>query len=111
MMGYGLLTPSGDNDSFSFFEGIDKLIHLGLFFGFSMLLTLSFKWEWKLKLPGRTYITLLIAVGIAAMTEWIQSSIPSRSMDLMDFLFDCGGVALAVVLHYMLEKRNQTLLN
>ncbi len=73
--------------------GIDKLGHFALF---GLLAT-------HLHLSGlcgrRLWVALLVCSGFGLLDELHQSFTPGRSVDLLDWVADSSGAALALVLH------------
>ena len=81
----------------------DKIVHFLMFLPFPVLAIFSF----RLSKPG-VVKTLLILVGlfilgclIAYGTEYIQSKLPYRSMDMADFQADRIGLAVGAVVAFL----------
>src|SRR4051812_45670511 len=90
------MPTAGDNNKVCFFEGFDKVVHLGLFFVFVVLLFYG-----NVKQYGYSYhITtvlkiILLAVALGASTELLQWKVFTyRSGDWWDFFADTLGVAM-----------------
>lgn len=80
----------------------DKLIHAGLFFGFTLL------WTFALARGSlwRTFIVLCVAISFGLLTEWIQGQLPyRRSMDQFDMLANGAGAFLAFLIWVMFGAR------
>lgn len=74
----------------------DKLAHLVLYSGLAWLLSWVFTLVgWKLAVRTTVF---LVVVGYGALDEWLQSFIPSRSMDFADWLADVAGACLGMIL-------------
>ena len=73
----------------------DKVVHFAVY---GLLATLvcrcRFRADWRAAVLG-----LLAASAFGATDEWHQSFVPGRSCDVMDWLADTGGAALAVTLY------------
>ena len=82
--------------SFMAFEHSDKVMHSGMFFtlGLSSVCGMVFMKSHLKRLLVSVGFCLILAVS----TEFIQSFIPSRSMDINDFLADISGMAAATLL-------------
>ena len=83
----------------------DKLAHFAMFLPFPFLLYLA--WDHKSSKPaGAISFALLNLVAgalIAALTEWVQSFLPTRSMDLHDFNSDLLALTVATVLVFIID--------
>ncbi len=86
------------------FIKLDKLVHAGLFAVLSVLLVRVLVVEAR---PA--WLALLLAVAFAAVTEVQQHFIPSRSMELGDFLADAGGAALGLAAFVAMARRRREL--
>jgi VanZ family protein len=75
------------------FPGIDKVVHLGLFGTLAALSARALGGT-----PRTWWPALLGAMLFGAFTEFEQSFIPSRSMDLGDFLADSAGAAIGLAM-------------
>lgn len=95
-----IVTPidmDGDKLSRFNFPGIDKLVHTGVFFVFTVLMFFaSLKNSKSLKLLSVTIILILIiASSFAIGTELIQDKLTSyRSFELWDIFADHVGIAM-----------------
>jgi len=79
----------------------DLVVHLGMFFVFSILLTLDFRKNNLLKnrIPYNVYIVLVIAIGFSSLTEILQYALPAlnRSANIGDLVFDIAGSSLGLI--------------
>lgn len=105
---YGTLMPSS-NLSSSFlsefkFEGIDKLVHAILFIGIAISLYFAYKLSniWILSIGS--FIGLMIEVLQGAMKL-------GRSFDLWDWVFDIIGIAIGLVIIYIIKRVNTLKIN
>ena len=82
--------------SFLLFENSDKVIHTGMFFtlGLSSASSMVFM-KSRLK---RLLVSIGFCLVLALASELVQSFIPSRTMDVYDFLADISGMAAATLL-------------
>ncbi|MDW3197142.1 MAG: VanZ family protein [Cytophagales bacterium] len=93
LMSYGIFKPGNPNaESYWFFPGDDKLIHLGLFCGLTSLFILAMTFDWKLQTSRAIRIAIITGLIFASITEPIQYYVPFRSSDWYDFLFNVIGV-------------------
>jgi len=90
-----------------FFLGIplDKIVHFLMFLPFPPLAY----WSIGLSRKG-VFNTLLILVGLFVLgcliawgTEYVQSKLPYRSMDMMDFRADRIGLAFGALLTFFIQ--------
>ena len=86
------------------FIKLDKLVHAGLFAVLSVLLVRVLVVEAR---PA--WLAFLLAAAFAAFTEVQQHFIPSRSMELGDFLADAVGAALGLAAFVALARRRREL--
>lgn len=100
---YGMLSPASilpkSLGLFSFIPYFDKIVHAGMFAGFSFLLFLLI--IDKKNILRSIFITLFISISFGFVTELLQlvlSNITHRSFELMDFLADSLGVVLSMFL-------------
>jgi VanZ family protein len=73
------------------FITLDKLVHAGLFAVLSVLLVRVLVIEARPQ-----WMAVPLAASLGALTEFQQHFIPTRSMELGDFLADAGGAALGL---------------
>ena len=85
---------------------VDKFVHAFLFFVQAALLHLAARSSTdRREVPQRTVALLCIATALyGGLTELLQLLANSRSADVVDFLFDSGGVAL-FALWMLLHRR------
>lgn len=73
---------------------IDKVAHFLMFLPFPALFFLSFE--------GKAYVLIgvgiLAGLSVAGTTEWVQSFLTYRSMDLADFIADTIGLLSGALL-------------
>lgn len=72
------------------FSYIDKAVHFGLFFGFTLLFYL----DRHLSL-GRIF---LVSATFAAVVELVQWALPFRDVELADFVAGAAGAGLATLI-------------
>lgn len=75
----------------------DKLVHFGIFLGFAMLFYLD-----RHRGAGWTF---LISVVFAAGIELIQSTLPYRGGDWLDFAAGTAGAAAGALFMRLVERR------
>jgi peptidoglycan/LPS O-acetylase OafA/YrhL len=89
------------------FSQRDKVLHCVVFGGMSILVWRALRFGWPAARVGRQQ---LVAGGISALLgallEVWQSFVPGRSMELLDWLADTLGIALATAAAYMLAGRS-----
>jgi len=73
----------------------DKVVHLILYAGLAWLLVWVLE-EWTHRPNFARFGGFVIAVAYGGVDEWLQSFIPSRSMDGFDWLADTLGSAVGV---------------
>jgi VanZ family protein len=82
----------------------DKIVHFGMFF---ILASLIKGLYWKNHISSKVfyyYITLAVVYGV--IIEIVQALwINMRSGDFVDWLFDCTGIALAVITFRLWPKK------
>lgn len=84
--------------------GFDKIVHAGLFAVQAVL------GAWALEERGRpAWPALAGAIAFAALTEVQQHLMPSRAMELGDFLADAAGAALGLALFATLAPMRREL--
>lgn len=74
----------------------DKLVHIGVFFGFTLL--------YELDLKPSVARTLLVSFAFAGAIELVQVALPYRAGDWWDFLAGAAG-SLAGLLAALLVRR------
>ncbi|MHA4894268.1 VanZ family protein [Pedobacter sp. PWIIR3] len=98
--------PASSRSGF-FFEGFDKLVHLGFFFILTVLLFFGRILEKKsyrfrfFTIFNILFITSAIGVGIE-LIQW--KFFPYRSAEVWDFVCDMLGVLMAVCSYVLLHK-------
>lgn len=83
-------------------EGIDKVVHFGLFFVFALV--------WMVALPlrpgPRTWTVLLVGILFAIGTEVYQGILPTdRSPDVWDVVADVFGLCMGIMLYHIIALR------
>lgn len=78
------------------FEGGDKVAHFAVYGLLGTLLCRATGPGWRGALGA-----LVIASLFGATDEWHQAYVPGRTSDVMDWLADTGGAALAVGLYFL----------
>lgn len=76
---------------------LDKLVHFGIFLGFSLL----FYFDRRLKL----WWILLISFAFAAAIELVQSVLPYREGDGWDFVAGAAGASVGAVLVLIITRQ------
>ena len=96
--------PQGWMDIWPDFIRPDKLVHAGLFAVLSVLLVRALAVEAR-----PPWLAFVLAASFGAFTEVQQHFIPSRSMELGDFLADAGGAALGLAAFVAMARRRREL--
>lgn len=81
------------------FEVSDKMKHFFAFFVLSFLLGMSLHFQEKFRNIAKysVFVVLALASFYGGLTEVIQSYVPGRSCDFIDWMFDLGGVLLGIL--------------
>ncbi|UJF22965.1 VanZ family protein [Shewanella sp. OMA3-2] len=74
------------------FQHMDKVGHLGSFFGLAFLAHYAFKPKW--------YYLFGILASYAVLIELVQSRLPYRSASIGDVIADFVGIALFYLFHF-----------
>jgi len=106
-----LLPPNElpDVRKYELFAGIDKVVHMGIFFILAILLY----WEsaMKSKWKGNMWIIIskvvISTVIFAFLTEEAQKHVSSRTADLYDIYADCIGIGMATFAFLLLYRGNK----
>jgi VanZ family protein len=105
-----LLLPSNDFQGVPMFEGMDKMVHLGIFFVEAMLLYFGSILRHKRK-ANKWYIIakVIVATAIfAVLTELGQMYLTTtRSGDAWDVFADIVGVGMATFAFILFYKREK----
>jgi VanZ family protein len=82
--------------------GFDKVLHFGGFFVLSILLltTLGFY-----NVHGRSLITVVVALTIGIIIEFVQIGIPGRDFELLDIFADLVGILIGMVVVWSFSKQ------
>ncbi|WP_037444972.1 VanZ family protein [Shewanella mangrovi] len=73
--------------------GMDKVGHVGSFFGLTLLAYFAFRPRW--------YLVFIATACYGALIEVVQSYLPYRSADYHDFIADMCGVVLFYLLLFL----------
>ncbi len=77
--------------------GFDKIVHIGMFVGWTVL--------WLLLFPKNTWAVLLLGIAFGILLEFYQQWLPfDRTFDWWDAAADGLGALLGVGLHFILMK-------
>jgi len=90
------------------FEGMDKLVHTGFFFVFSVLLCRGFMNKSGVRVVQLSTfcLTLLISLAFALLTEFLQYQFFTyRSGDRWDFFADSVGAGMGLFSYLVLVYR------
>ena len=107
-----LLMPSTDIpdiNQYNFFPGLDKVVHIGIFFILAILLY----WESSLRKDNKStkWMTaakvLISTIAFAFFTEEAQKYVATRSADFNDLIADCAGIGMATMAYLLLYKKNK----
>ena len=106
-----LLPPNElpDVRKFEFFPGIDKVVHIGIFYILAILLY----WEsaMKSKWKGNKWVTVakvvVCTVIFAFLTEEAQRHVSSRTADMFDIYADCIGIGMATFSFLILYRKEK----
>jgi len=74
------------------FQHMDKVGHLGSFFGLAFLAHYAFKPKW--------YYLFGVLAGYAILIELVQSRLPYRSASIGDVIADLAGIVLFYLLNF-----------
>lgn len=83
----------------------DKVVHFLLFMPFPVLVYYSFPLQKKGLVTTLCCIVgiFILGSGLAAITEYIQSKLPYRSMDINDFKADALGMLLSSLVIFLIR--------
>lgn len=106
-----LLPPNDlpDLSKFEIFPGVDKVVHMGIFFVLASLLywESAMKSGWK----GNKWITIakivISTVIFAIFTEEAQRHVSSRTADIYDIYADCLGIGMATFAFILLYRKEK----
>ena len=76
---------------------VDKVVHFGIFLGFALLFYVDRQW--------RVAWTFMISVAFAGVIELVQSTLPYRGGDWLDFAAGSAGAAAGAVLALLVERK------
>lgn len=86
---------------------LTKVLHIPLFAGLAGCLLLAVTGgQWYRTLSIHAYaLVAVLAVGYAAADEWHQSFTADRVAMVSDFLLNCVGVGLAIMIQLLVSRR------
>jgi VanZ family protein len=90
-------------DSWRIFPWEDKLAHYILYTFLSFILFLDFDGKNNTSY-SRTILLLTIGIAYGGLMELVQSFVPGRSADFIDFLFDAAGVFTGFLFYLAWKK-------
>ena len=76
---------------------VDKAVHFGIFLGFALLFYIDRHW--------RAWWTLLISAAFAGGIELVQSILPYREGDWLDFAAGVAGAGVGAVLVLVIGRQ------
>ena len=105
-----LLMPSNDLpdlNKFNYFPGIDKVVHIGIFFILAILLywESAMKSQWKGNPWVMTAKVVISTVIFAFLTEEAQRHVSSRTADMFDIYADCIGIGMATFAFLLIYRK------
>lgn len=95
IISYLSLTP--DAPVSSPIEGLDKVVHFVFYLVLTWLLGMSLKTEWNTPVMAFWLVIILVPICVGITIEMIQSTVPGRTRELMDIVFNVLGTILALV--------------
>ena len=104
------LVPSQDLQKIDFlsFSYQDLVVHFIMFFTFAFVLSLDFKRNSKIKYSSKNliYKIILIALGFALTTEFLQLILPflNRSANIGDLILDFAGSLSGITASGFIKK-------
>lgn len=104
------LIPSQDLQKIDFlsFDYQDLVVHFIMFFAFAFILSLDFKRNGKIKYNSKNlnYAIILIALGFALTTEFLQLILPflNRSANISDLFLDFAGSFTGITASRFIKK-------
>jgi VanZ like family len=86
---------------------LTKALHIPLFAGVAGCLLLAVTGgQWYRTLSAQAYaLVAVLAVGYAAADEWHQSFVADRVAQVSDFVLNCVGVGLAIMIQWLVSRR------
>ena len=81
----------------------DKVAHLVLYGGLALLLAWVVSMVWRWNLFARVAVFVSIAT-YGMLDEWLQSFVPSRTMDVADWVADLAGLSLGLLCFELLGR-------
>ena len=99
-----MLLPS---DSFpeSKLLSYDKLAHVGVFAIHAILLLSGMTWKGKSKTRNTYFFALTICIVYGSLLEYLQTYIPGRMTDLNDFIANCTGGLVGVIIFSIFTRQ------
>jgi VanZ family protein len=101
-----LSSLSGPDEPPAFwFEGLDKIIHAGIYAVLALLLLAALHFERRIALPWASVLAWILAVLYGATDEWHQRFTVGRSTEFADLLADAAGACAALATAWMLHRK------
>jgi len=97
----------GAEEKVPHFEGMDKMVHTGFFFVFSVLLCMGYAGKNRSQQAQSTtfLMVLLISAGFGLLTEFLQYQFFTyRSGDWWDFFADMVGTGMGLFSYIVLHR-------
>ena len=86
------------------FEGFDKVVHIMMYFIFSLLFNWSIKTEQNYE---RLFLTIPVTIGWGVLMEIMQYEMHlGRSFDVYDILANSTGVGVGVLLYVIVTRKS-----
>lgn len=99
-----MLLPQ-DNFPDSKLLSYDKLAHVGVFAGLSFLILLGFFIKERKHTRKQLVITLTISIVYGSFLEYLQTYVPGRMTDLYDFIANCTGGVVGVIIFSIFTRQ------
>ena len=102
-----MLIPGRDVPKVEFAIPIDKIVHTGVFFVFSLLMIFGFSRQISFLMLKKNAIlfTLLFSILYGIITEFIQRLATDRSFDVWDIVANISGCILGVIIFQWSGKK------
>ena len=81
---------------------VDKFVHFGIFLGFALLCHIDRQWS--------LWWTFLISVAFAGGIELVQSILPYRDGDWLDFVAGAAGASMGSAIVLLIERQERRVL-
>lgn len=99
-----MLLPQ-DNFPDSKLLSYDKLAHVGVFASLSFLILLGFLIKERKHTRKQLVITLTISIVYGSFLEYLQTYVPGRMTDLYDFIANCTGGVVGVIIFSIFTRQ------